>query len=86
MSDIKTKCFITMWNVSKSEISRNFGPLIEHGPYWIKFNIITFISEKNEYSRCLDKICNKIISFDMKKKGNLIHDIRKMKKKVNSNL
>jgi hypothetical protein len=41
---------------SKNEISRNFGPLIEHGSHWINFIILTFISEKNRYSRCLYKI------------------------------
>jgi len=34
----------------------------------INFAILTFISEKNRYSKCLYKIWNKIISFDMKKK------------------
>jgi hypothetical protein len=49
MNDTKTKCFIVMQNVSKSEISKNFGPLIEHGPHCINFIIITFISENNRY-------------------------------------
>jgi len=48
-----------------------FGPLIEHGPHWIDFIIITFISEKNRYFRCPYKIWSKFITFDMKKKGNL---------------
>jgi hypothetical protein len=47
----------------------NFGPLIEHGPYWINSIILTFISEKIRYSKCLYIIWNKIISFDMRKKG-----------------
>jgi hypothetical protein len=51
----------------KNEFLGNFGPLIEHGPHWINFIILTFISEKNRYSRCLYKIWNKIISFDRRK-------------------
>ncbi len=43
---IRTKCFIAMYKVSKNEISGNFGPLIDHGPHWINFIILTFISEK----------------------------------------
>jgi hypothetical protein len=58
-----------MQKVSKNEISKNFGPLIKHGPHWINFTILTFISENNRYSRCLCKIWNKIISFDMRKIG-----------------
>jgi hypothetical protein len=42
--------------------------LIEHGPHWIDFIIITFISEKNRYFRCPYKIWSKFITFDMKKK------------------
>jgi hypothetical protein len=38
---------------SKSQISKNFGPLIEHGPNWINFTILTFISEKNRCFRDL---------------------------------
>jgi hypothetical protein len=44
----RTKCPIAMYKISKIEISRNFGPLIEHGPHWINFIIFTFISEKKE--------------------------------------
>jgi hypothetical protein len=51
----------------KKWIFWEFGPLIEYGPYWINFITLTFISEKNRYSRCLYKIWNKVISFDMKK-------------------
>jgi hypothetical protein len=65
---IKAKCFIAMYKVSKNEISRNFGPLIEHGLHCLNFSILTFISGKNKYSRCSYKICNKFISFDMRKK------------------
>jgi hypothetical protein len=57
-----------MYKGSKSEISKNFGPLIDHGPHWINFIILTFLSEKNKYSRCLYKIWSKLISFDMEKK------------------
>jgi hypothetical protein len=42
--------------------------LIEHGPPWINFIILTFISEKNRYFRSLHKIWNKTISFDMRKR------------------
>jgi hypothetical protein len=49
----------------------SFGPLIEHGPHWINFIIFTFISENNRYFRGIYKIWNKIISFDMKKKGEM---------------
>jgi len=34
-----------------------------------KFIILTLISEKNRYSKCLYKILNKIISFHMRKKN-----------------
>jgi hypothetical protein len=33
VSLIKTKCPIVIQNVSKNEISKNFGPLMEHGPH-----------------------------------------------------
>jgi hypothetical protein len=56
---------------SKNHFFGNFGPLIEHSPHWIKFTIVTFISENNRYFRGLYKIWNKIISFDMKKKGEM---------------
>jgi hypothetical protein len=57
---------------------------MEHGPFWLNFVIFTFISEKIKYFKCLCKIWNKIISFDMKeKRGNLTQAIGKMKKKVN---
>jgi hypothetical protein len=46
----------------------NFGPSIKHGTHWINFIILTFINENNKYFRCLYKIWNKIISFDMRKK------------------
>ncbi len=55
----------------KNEILKNFAPLIKHGPHWIKFTILTFISEKNRYYKCLYKVENKIISFDMRKKGEI---------------
>jgi hypothetical protein len=52
-----------------SEISGNFEALIEHGPHWINFIILTFISLKNKNKfRGFYKIWSKIISFDMKKK------------------
>jgi hypothetical protein len=58
------KCF-------KSEMFGLFGPLIEGGPHWINYIILIFISEKNRYFRCLYKIWNKIISFDMRIKGEI---------------
>jgi hypothetical protein len=68
MNVTRTKCPITMLKFSKSQISRNFGPLIEHGPHWINFIIFTFTSEKNRYFGGLYKIWNRIILFDMRKK------------------
>jgi len=32
----------------KNQISRNFGLLMEHGPHWINFIILTFISVKKK--------------------------------------
>jgi hypothetical protein len=55
----------------KNQFFGNFGPLMEHGSYWINFIILTFISENNRYFRGLHKIWNKIISFDMIKKGEM---------------
>jgi hypothetical protein len=55
----------------KCQIFENFGPLIEHGPHWIYFTTLTFINEKNRYFKGLYKIWNKIISFDMRKKGEM---------------
>ncbi len=49
--------------------NQNFGPLIEHGPHWINFIIFIFISKKNRYYRGLYKTWNKIVSFDVRKKG-----------------
>jgi hypothetical protein len=60
---------------------KNFEPLIEYGPHWINFIILTFIIEKNKYSKSLYKIWNKIISFDMKKKGNFKIGHRKSEEK-----
>jgi hypothetical protein len=34
--------------ISKNQNFGNFGPLIDYGPCWINFTIITFISEKKE--------------------------------------
>ncbi len=56
--------------MSKKTKFGNFGPLIEHGPHWINFTIINFISENNRYFGGLYKLWNKIISFDMNKKVN----------------
>jgi hypothetical protein len=67
MNVTRIKCPIVMQEVSKSQYFGYFGPLIEHGPYWINFIIFTFISENNRYFKGLYKIWTKIISFDMKK-------------------
>jgi hypothetical protein len=56
---------------SKSQISKKFGPLIKHDPHWINFIIFIFISENNRYFKSQHKIWNKVISFDMKKKGEM---------------
>jgi hypothetical protein len=71
MNVTRTKCPIAMLKVSKSQNFENFGLLIEYGPHWINFIILTFISEKNRYFKSLHKIWNKIISFYMRKKGEL---------------
>jgi len=71
MNVIRTKCSIAMLKVLKNQIFGNFGPLMEHGPHWINFIILTFISEKNRYFKSLHKIWNKIISLDMRKKGEM---------------
>jgi hypothetical protein len=55
MNVTRTKCPIAMLKVSKNQMSKNFGPLIEHGLHWINFIILTFISEKNRYFRSLQK-------------------------------
>jgi hypothetical protein len=55
----------------KNQIFGNFGPLIKLGLHWISFTIITFISENNRYFGGLYKIWNKIILFDMRKKGQM---------------
>jgi hypothetical protein len=83
MSVTKTMCFIAMSKVLKSEIFRDFGPLIELGPHWINFIFLTFISENNRYFRCLYKIWKFFISFDMKNKGEIQNSKKKVKKKVN---
>jgi len=72
-----------MYKFSKNEIFGIFGPLIEHGPHWINFTILTFISENNGCFRCPYKIWSKFISFEMREKINLKHIIGYMKKKVN---
>jgi hypothetical protein len=45
-------------------------------PYWINFQIFTFISENNRYFKGLYKNWTKIISFDMKNsvKCKIIHE------------
>jgi hypothetical protein len=58
-----------MLKKSKSELKNKIGPLKKYGPHWINFTILTFMNENNRYSRSLYKIGNKIISFDMRKKG-----------------
>jgi hypothetical protein len=65
------KCPIPLSSFSKSQFFGDFGPWIKHCLHWINFFIFTFLSEKNRYFKCLHKIWNKIISFDMKKKGEM---------------
>ncbi len=66
--------------VLKNEIYGNFGPLIEHGPHWINFIILTFISENNRYFKWnLEQ--NYFI--DIRKKGKSKTSHRKNEKKVN---
>ncbi len=48
MNVTRTKCLVIMEKVFKSQIFGSFGTLIEHGPHWINFNILTFISEKKK--------------------------------------
>jgi hypothetical protein len=52
----------------KNEIFEIFGPLTKHGTHWINIIILTFISENNRYSKCLYKIWNEFISFDIIKR------------------
>jgi hypothetical protein len=52
---------IVISKVSKNQVFGNFGPLIKHGPHWINFSILIFISEKNRHFKSLYKIWNKII-------------------------
>jgi len=61
------------YNVKCFKISnlKSFGPLIEHGPHWINFTILTFLSEKNRYFRGLYKIWNKINSLTWEKRWNV---------------
>ncbi len=51
----------------KSENSMNYGSVIKHGPHWIIFIILTFISENNIYFRHMYKILREFILFDIKK-------------------
>jgi hypothetical protein len=44
----RTKCPIALYKFSKNEIYGNFGPLIEHGPHWRNFIVLTFISRKKK--------------------------------------
>jgi hypothetical protein len=55
----------------------NFFKKSNFGEFWVidktwltldKFTISTFINENNRYFKCLHKIWNKIISFDMEKR------------------
>jgi len=34
-------------------LNQNYFILIEHGPHWINFIILTFINENTIYSKCL---------------------------------
>jgi hypothetical protein len=60
MNVTRTECPIIMLNISKNQISRNFGPLIGHGPHWINFTIVTFLSENNIYLEAYIKFGTKL--------------------------
>jgi len=64
MSVTKTKCTLQCKKFQKMKFSKKIGPLIKTWPHWINFTILTFMSEKNKYFKCLHKIWNKIISFE----------------------
>jgi hypothetical protein len=49
----------------------DFWPIDRTWPTLDKFINLTFMSENNRYFKSLYKIWNKIISFDMKKKGEM---------------
>jgi hypothetical protein len=55
----------------KSFKKSNFWEFWAIDKHWINFTILTFISKNNRYFRCLYKIWNKIISFGMRKKGEM---------------
>jgi hypothetical protein len=69
--------------ISKNQFFWNFGPFIEHGPHWINFTILTFISENNSYFRGMYKIWKKIFYLTHKKRWNVRQVMGKMKKKMN---
>jgi hypothetical protein len=71
MGGTKPNALLQCKKVSKSENFGNFGPLIEHGPHWINFTILIFINEKNRYFKCVYTILSKIISFNMRRKGEI---------------
>jgi hypothetical protein len=58
--------------------------LIDHGPHWIDFAIFIFISEKNRYFNDLNFFGNKVMSFDMKKKKDIIN-VRQVMEKMKKN-
>jgi hypothetical protein len=68
----RAKYLIEMFKILKNEIFGNFGPLTDYGAYWMNLIIVSFKSENNRYSRDLYKKWSKFISFDMRKKGNVI--------------
>jgi hypothetical protein len=59
--------YFNVKNFKKSNFWK-FWAIDKTWPTLDKFIILTFTSEKNWYFRGLNKIWNKIISFDMKKK------------------
>jgi len=61
----RTKCLIVMYKVLRSEILKNFRPLIKTWPIWINMFIY--------FHKWKHKIWSKFTSFDMRKKGNLTH-------------
>jgi hypothetical protein len=69
MSVTKLNALLQCKFFQKNEFLRNFGPLIEHGPHWINFTILTFISEKNDIPDAYIKFGTKLFHLTGEKKG-----------------
>ncbi len=57
--------------------------MIEHGPHWINFTILTFIIEKIDILDAYIKFGTILFYLTWKKKGNLRQIIGKVKEKMN---